>query len=100
MDKQQRNIYVMLIHQLPTWFIADRLGKSERQIRRHARRLRASRTRRMVQANAILIRSGRESDLWRHYRRLGYSYDRIALIFGRSKQAIQQSLTSQSYGAA
>lgn len=97
-------IYEMMLHQMPLWFIADRTGLSERHIRRIVKswdaRIRPRRRRRQVQSHAAVIRAGREYDLWRYYRDCGYSYDRLSWVFGRSKQAIQQSLQTRHHGAA
>lgn len=87
----------MLKHALPVWFIAERLGCSERTVRRYLKHHfceASARRRTWVRENSERLRSGQEVEMWQHYRTAGYTYETIGLLFGRSKQAIQKALTT------
>lgn len=96
---KRKQVYQMYSHNFPIWFISERTGYSDRHVRRIIdswdKTIRPNRSKSDVMANSITIKEGREKKLWEYYRACGYSYDRISLIFGRSKQAIQQSFLNK-----
>ena len=98
--REKATIYQMYQHQVPIKVIAERTGYSERHVRRHIDSIkeimRPDRDLAEVRRVSRFIRHGQELALWMYYRSCGYSYDKLSLAFGRSRQAIQQSLNNNS----
>lgn len=94
-------LYQMYRHYLPISEIASRSGYSERQVRRKLKDFLENmpdsftydRDVGRVRSVARIIRQGDEHKLWRYYKKCGYSYGKIALAFGRTRQAVQKKLT-------